>query len=83
MTSKILSYILRCYYESFCNKNEYYNNIVGYLIYYPKNKTFYIELIDAINLQGMPIILEHFYNLGKKQQILIGAENGLVKELFL
>ena len=47
-------------------KNEHYNKIIAYLIYYEKSNDFYIELIENSDTLGMPIILKHFYDLGKK-----------------
>ena len=47
-------------------KNEYYQKKIGYLLYFDKNETFYIELLENVDKKGMPLIMRHFYEMGIK-----------------
>ena len=67
----------------FAIKNEYenINEEVAYLLYYEKEKTFFIEIKEDIDPLKLPYICYHF-RMKNILLIHIGQKNGLMKELF-
>lgn len=47
--------------------DENKNKTLAYLLYYQISKKFYIKMLDNINSNQLPIILKHFYDLGKRE----------------
>lgn len=43
-------------------KNDYIKEDLGYLLYYEKEKEFYIEINDKLNTNNLPFIFEYFIN---------------------
>ena len=64
------------------NEEDKKKKDLGYLIYYEKEKRFYIELPDDADPWETPLLLSSCLKRGEKTIMRIGAKTGFSKGLF-